>query len=107
MYRVPLRPGSPVRHLMIDADAWILSQPKLLDMLQRHAVLDLTKTGQLAIARGYAFPKGIGRSVRALVLGVEYKSARRIAGAPNQFAKKMFALPQNSYLLHRSIARAR
>lgn len=98
--KVMLGKGSVVPHVMVDATSplFLPKNKNLIEMIG-HAVVYRSKTGQLIIAKGYALPKGVGRSLRAAVLGFEYKCAWRVGGASDHFAPRMFNYPQDSSAL--------
>ena len=100
--KVMLGSGSVVPHVMVDIKSPIFlpKNKQLLEMLAQAVVVHNTN-GQLTIASGFALPKGIGRSLRAAVLGYEYKCAWRVSGAKDQFAPHMFNYPQDSSALQK------
>ena len=102
-----LNSNSVVGYIFVDSSAKIFENPEDLETL-RHCCVDL-KDNELVLAQGYAWPNGYGRSIRAIVLGLQYKSSHRINGTYVDFAASMFALPQPDkyYINAREIAVAR
>ena len=89
--------GSVTTHILVDNKAWIFKpENKWMRDIMGCVPVVVRKAGVLAIEKGYAIPNGYGRSVRAAVLGLEYKCARRKAGTRDQFATSLLNYPQNS-----------
>lgn len=100
--KVMLGSGSVVPHVMVDSKSTIfLPKNKQLLELLANALVVRDTYGELVIACGYAIPNGIGRSVRAAVLGIEYKGTRRVCGTFGQFSPSMFNLPQDGSALQK------
>lgn len=93
--------GSVTSHILVDSKAWIFKPENkwMRDVMECVPVV-VRKGGVLAIEKGYAIPNGYGRSVRAAVLGLEYKSARRKAGTRDQFAPILLNYPQDGSALN-------
>lgn len=94
-------PRSRVQKLSVHEDAWIWTQPDILQLVeQRVIILFQHYNGELTFEKGCAFKGGIGRSPRAVLLGPQFKSAHRISGQIHEFAPHMFNLPQDGKKLY-------
>ena len=92
--------GSVTTHILVDNKAWIFKPENkwMRDIMGCVPVVVRKQSGRttLTIEKGYAIPNGYGRSIRAAVLGLEYKCARRKAGTRDQFAPTLLNYPQDS-----------
>lgn len=89
-----LHPKTAVPFITISPKSKLARSATAIKILQRCHIVRDNRTGDLALAPTYAWPYGYGRSLRAIVLGLEYKNAVRIAGGPMEFSHEMFNLPQ-------------
>lgn len=99
--------NSAVKYLFVESSAKIFDNPEDVEVL-RHCCI-VYSGNDIQLAQGYAWPNGYGRSIRAIILGLPYKSACRINGTYDEFTTSMFALPQPDkyYLNARETAIAR
>lgn len=97
---VKVAKDSVVPHIKVDSKAPIFlpENKRMLDRMGCTKIVYNTN-GQLAIERFQAIPGGYGRSIRAVVLGLHYKCARRKSGAIDQFSPSLFNYPQDSSAL--------
>lgn len=90
-------PRSAVTSIYIDTEEAIWNDSKKLYILE-HAPILANGNDCLSFARRFAYNTelGVGRSVQAFILGLEYKDANRLnASSVHRFARNLFALPQD------------
>lgn len=88
---------SAIDYIYIDVAEAIWNDSKKLYILERAPIL-ANDTDCLMFPQKFAYNSdlGIGRSVQAFILGLEYKSARRLDDSSlHRFARNLFALPQD------------
>lgn len=94
-----IHPRSETTELWIDSNNRVWKYPSVLRVLSEGIPYKFNKAGELVIPRGYALNEilnGAGRSLRALLFGLEYKDSKRdhnVSIDGTHFAANMFIVP--------------